>query len=230
MSARLVAASLGIAVVLGLAGFTTAQDRPVSSTTAPDAKAPADTSKAPPASKAKTEKATFAGGCFWSMEAAFERIPGVKNVVSGFAGGGVPNPSYELVGTGTTGHAESIQVEFDPSIVSYDTLLKYFWAAHDPTTLNSQGDDFGPQYRSMIFYHSEEQRQAALKSYRELKARHAFRDPIVTELVPMTAFYPAEPYHQDYYRNHRDSSYSLIYIEPKLKKLHLAGKPARRSR
>lgn len=224
------AACLLVATVLGAARGAPPGDGTDTTKAGEGSNTSADTAKTPAATKGKTEKATFAGGCFWSMEAAFERIPGVKNVVSGFAGGTVPNPSYELVGTGTTGHAESIQVEFDPALVTYDTLLKLFWSAHDPTTLNSQGDDFGTQYRSMIFYHNEPQRQAALKSYRDLKARHAFRDPIVTELVPITAFYPAEPYHQDYYRNHRDSSYSLIYIEPKLKKLHLLGKPARRSR
>jgi len=175
------------------------------------------------AAEVETEKATFAGGCFWSIEAIFERVPGVKSVVSGFAGGNVPNPSYELVGTGQTGHAESVQIEYDPAVVSYETLLKVFWAAHDPTTLNSQGDDFGPQYRSVIFYHTDEQRKAAQESYRQLTTRRVFRSPIVTELVPLTAFYPAEPYHQNYYRNHLYSDYSQIYIVPKLKKLKLKG-------
>jgi peptide-methionine (S)-S-oxide reductase len=189
-----------------------------------------DAAKTSSAAPGKTRKATFAGGCFWSMEAVFERVPGVKNVVSGFAGGAVPNPSYERVGTGMTGHAESIQVEFDPAVVTYESLLEVFWSAHDPTTPNRQGDDFGPQYRSVIFYHDPSQKEAALKSYQALEARRAFSDPIVTELVPTTAFYPAEPYHQDYYLNHRDSQYSLFYIVPKLKKLHLMGKPARQAR
>lgn len=176
-----------------------------------------------PAARPKLEKATFAGGCFWSMEAVFERVPGVKDVVSGFSGGGVANPSYERVGTGSTGHAESVEVTFDPSVVTYETLLKAFWKAHDPTTPNQQGDDFGPQYRSMIFYRDEAQRQAALRSHQELKARRAFRAPVVTELAPFRAFYPAEPYHQDYYVNHRGNTYCDVYIVPKLRKLHLLG-------
>ena len=153
------------------------------------------------------------------MEAVFERIPGVKSVVSGFSGGAVPNPTYEMVCTGLTGHAEVIQIEYDPAVISYDKLLKFFWSAHDPTTLNSQGPDFGTQYRSIILYHSEEQKEEALKQYKELMAHRARRSPIVTELVPFTEFYPADDYHQDYYRNHPDADYSQIYIEPKVRKL-----------
>jgi len=179
--------------------------------------------------KNKVETATFGGGCFWSMETIFERIPGVKTAVSGFAGGSVPNPSYAMVCTGQTGHAEVVRVEYDPKVVTYEKLLKVFWAAHDPTTVNSQGDDFGPQYRSVIFYESEAQKEAALKSYRDLTARRVFRSPIVTELYPLTAFYPAEAYHQDYYRHHRGNDYCTVYIEPKLKKLKLTGKVAKKS-
>lgn len=167
----------------------------------------------------KIEYATFAGGCFWSMEAAFEQIKGVRAVVSGFSGGHVANPSYAMVCTGNTGHAESIRIAYDPAVVTYDKLLRAFWIAHDPTTLNAQGDDFGPQYRSVIFYHNEAQKQAALKQYRELTARKAFRHPIVTELQPAQAFFPAEDYHQDYFQNHADNYYSQVYIIPKLKKL-----------
>jgi len=167
----------------------------------------------------KIEKATFGGGCFWCMEAVFERIPGVKSVVSGYAGGSVPNPTYEMVCTGLTGHAEVIQVEYDPAVLSFEKLLKFFWSAHDPTTLNSQGPDFCTQYRSIILYHSEEQREEALKQYKELMAHRGRRSPIVTELVPFTAFYPADDYHQDYYRNHPDADYSQLYIEPKVRKL-----------
>ena len=169
--------------------------------------------------KPKTEVATFGEGCFWSTEAVFERVKGVKNVTSGFSGGVVANPSYEQVCSGQTGHAEVVQVEFDPSVIPYEKVLAVFWASHDPTTLNAQGDDFGHQYRSIIFYHSEAQKQAALKSYRELTARHAYRVPIVTDLQPYKAFYPADAYHQDYYRNHLDSEYSFTHIEPKLRKL-----------
>jgi peptide-methionine (S)-S-oxide reductase len=165
------------------------------------------------------ETAVFAGGCFWSTEALFERVPGVKNVVSGFAGGVVPSPSYEMVCTGETGHAEAVRVTFDSEAVSYEALLKIFWSVHDPTTPNRQGEDEGPQYRSMIFYRNDAQKKAAHESYRQLKASKTFRAPIVTELVPLTAFYPAEPYHQDYYRHHWHEPYCQTVIEPKLFKL-----------
>jgi peptide-methionine (S)-S-oxide reductase len=220
MTLRLLAASLGIVAALGLAGDASAQEKTGSAPAEREKDTAADKDKSAE-DKDKTEKATFGGGCFWSIEAVFERVPGVKSVVSGFAGGNVPTPSYEMVGTGQTGHAEVVQIEYDPKVVTYEKLLAVFWKAHDPTTLNSQGDDFGTQYRSLILYHNDDQKRAALKSYQELKARRAFRNPIVTDLVPFTAFFPAEPYHQDYYRNHRFSDYSQIYIIPKLKKLKL---------
>ena len=154
----------------------------------------------------------------------------MKTVTSGFSGGSVPSPSYQMVCTGETGHAEVVQVEFDPSVVTYETLLSYYWKSHDPTTLNSQGADFGTQYRSVIFYHSPEQKAAALKSSQELRARRAYRGPIVTQLLPFEAFYPAEAYHQDFFRNHYDGEYSQFNILPKLKKLHLTGTPASRSK
>ncbi|MHC5541893.1 peptide-methionine (S)-S-oxide reductase MsrA, partial [Singulisphaera rosea] len=169
--------------------------------------------------KSKPQKATFGEGCFWSTEAVFEAVPGVKSVVSGYSGGSVPHPSYEMVCTGETGHAEAVQIEFDPDVVSYETLLKIFWASHDPTTLNRQGDDFGPQYRSVVFFHNEAQRRAAQKSYQKLTDTGAIASPIVTQLVPAQSFYPAERYHQNYYRNHRNDEYSQFYIIPKLKKL-----------
>jgi peptide-methionine (S)-S-oxide reductase len=147
----------------------------------------------------KLEKATFGAGCFWHVEADFEWLPGVQSAVSGYSGGHVANPSYEVVHEGESGHAEVVQVTYDPSIISYEQLLKVFWHAHDPTQWNRQGPDIGPQYRSVIFYHSEEQRKAALKSYRELTAARAYRAPIVTQLFPMKAFYRAEEYHQNYY-------------------------------
>lgn len=175
--------------------------------------------KAAEKARPRSETATFGAGCFWSTEAVFERYKGVKSVVSGFSGGSVPDPSYTLVCTGRTGHAEVVHVEFDPTVISYETLLKIYFHAHDPTTLNAQGEDFGTQYRSVIFYHGEEQRKAAQAMYRELTARRAFRAPIVTQLVPFETFYPAEPYHQDYYRHNRSSDYTLSYILPKLKKM-----------
>jgi peptide-methionine (S)-S-oxide reductase len=150
-----------------------------------------------------TELATFGAGCFWHVEDVFERQKGVKSAVSGYSGGNVPEPSYEMVHTGITGHAEVVQVEYDPNVISYEKLLKIFWSCHDPTSINRQGPDEGPQYRSVIFYHNEEQKKAALKSYEQLTRARVFNAPIVTELVPMLAFFPAEDYHQDYYRNLR---------------------------
>jgi peptide-methionine (S)-S-oxide reductase len=151
------------------------------------------------ASKGKTEKATFGAGCFWHVEESFEWLPGVKSAISGYSGGVVANPSYEEVHEGETGHAEVVQVEYDPEVISYEQLLKVFWSAHNPTELNRQGPDEGTQYRSVIFYHTPEQREAALKSYRQLTAARVFHAPIVTQLVPMKAFYRAEEYHQNYY-------------------------------
>ncbi len=149
--------------------------------------------------KPKTEQATFGAGCFWHVEAVFERLKGVNWAVSGYAGGGVPYPSYEMVHEGTTGHAEVVMVDFDPEVITYEDLLKVFWKNHDPTSINRQGEDEGPQYRSVIFYHSEAQRLAALKSYHALTEKRVYRSPIVTQLVPMRAFYRAEEYHQNYY-------------------------------
>jgi peptide-methionine (S)-S-oxide reductase len=165
---------------------------------------------------AKTELATFGGGCFWCTEAVFELVDGVKFSTSGYAGGTVPDPTYEQVCTGATGHAEVIQVEFDPARVSYGKLLETFWKAHDPTTLNRQGNDRGTQYRSVIFYHSEAQKLAAEKSKRAAQAK--FADPIVTEIVPLTKFYRAEDYHQDYYRKHPEQGYCRVVIKPKVEK------------
>ncbi len=168
---------------------------------------------------AKTEVATFGAGCDWCTEAVYEQIDGVLGVKSGFMGGTVANPSYELVCTGTTGHAEVVQVTYDPSKVSYETLLSWFWKLHDPTTLNRQGADVGTQYRSVIFWHTEAQRDAAEKSKREAQA--SFKDPIVTQIVKAGPFYEAPDYHQDYYRQHKAQPYCRAVIAPKLEKLHL---------
>lgn len=165
----------------------------------------------------QTEVATLAGGCFWCMEAVFQRIPGVKSVTSGYAGGTTENPTYEQVCTGTTGHAEVTRIEFDPHLISYSKLLDYFWDAHDPTTLNRQGADVGTQYRSEIFYSSEAQKAAAEKSKAE--AQKKFRSPIVTKIEPLKKFYPAEAYHQDYYNQHPDQGYSRSVIKPKVEKI-----------
>jgi peptide-methionine (S)-S-oxide reductase len=165
------------------------------------------------------ETATFGAGCFWCVEAVFERIDGVLSVEAGYAGGTVPNPTYEQVCTGKTGHAEVAHITYDPGKVSYDRLLDLFWKAHDPTTLNRQGGDVGTQYRSAIFYNDENQKKIAEESKK--KAAGLFEEPIVTQIVPLTKFFPAENYHQDYYRNNPHAPYCTFVIKPKLSKLHL---------
>ena len=173
----------------------------------------------------KRDVATLGGGCFWCLEAVFQDLRGVERVESGYAGGRVPNPSYEQVCTGTTGHAEVVQVAFDPEVLSFRDLLQIFFEIHDPTTLNRQGADVGTQYRSAIFYHSPEQKAAAEKVIAELNAAGVWPAPIVTEVVPLTAFYPAEKYHQEYYRRNPNQPYCRAVISPKVDKFrkhHLA--------
>lgn len=165
------------------------------------------------------ETATLAGGCFWCTEAIFKRLKGVKSVVSGYAGGTVENPSYDEVCGGQTGHAEAIQIEFDPSILPYEKLLEVFWHLHDPTTPNQQGSDIGPQYRSEIFYHSEDQKEIAEKQKVELDKSGDFSKPIVTKITPFTNFYEAEDYHKNYFDRNKSASYCQIIIDPKIKKL-----------
>jgi peptide-methionine (S)-S-oxide reductase len=166
-----------------------------------------------------TELATLAGGCFWCLEAVFEHLRGVTKVASGYSGGHVPNPSYEAVCTGTTGHAEVVQVTFDPDQLSYRDLLGVFFTLHDPTTLDRQGGDVGTQYRSAIFYDDDEQRRTAEEVVRELEAEHVFDEPIVTQIEPLKAFYPAEEYHREYYRRNLDQPYCRAVIAPKVAKL-----------
>ncbi|GHC02622.1 hypothetical protein GCM10007047_19010 [Cerasicoccus arenae] len=163
--------------------------------------------------------ATFGAGCFWCTEAVMQRLPGVHRVESGYMGGVVPNPTYKEVSTGTTEHAEVIQVHYDPSVITYDQLLAMFWKLHDPTQLNRQGADVGTQYRSAIFYHSDEQKEAALKS--KTAAQKKFEDMIVTEITPASEFYVAEDYHQDYYEQNKNAGYCRFVITPKLDKLGL---------
>ena len=165
------------------------------------------------------EVVTLAGGCFWCLEAAFQDLKGVEQVQSGYAGGHVANPSYEDVCTGTTGHAEVVQITFDPSVVSFDDLLHVFFTIHDPTTLNRQGGDVGTQYRSAIFYHSPEQKGTAERVIAELQAENVWDDPIVTEVKPLAAFYPAEEYHRDYYRRNPNQGYCRAVIAPKVAKI-----------
>jgi peptide-methionine (S)-S-oxide reductase len=164
------------------------------------------------------EVAVFGGGCFWCTEAVFELMRGVASVAPGFAGGNVPNPTYPQVCTGRTGHAEVARIEFDPAQISYRDLLEVFFATHDPTTLNRQGADVGTEYRSIIFYTSEEQKRVAERCIAELTEAHAFSNPIVTEVEPLTAFYPAEDYHREYYRNNTYAPYCQFVITPKLAK------------
>lgn len=170
------------------------------------------------------EVATLAGGCFWCLDAAFRLLKGVTNVESGYAGGARPNPTYEQVCTGATGHAEVTRVTFDPSIITYRDLLDVFFTIHDPTQLNRQGADVGTQYRSAIFPHTEEQRVEAERAIKELEATGAWDAPIVTTIEPMKAFYPAETYHQDYYARNSRQPYCQGVIAPKiakLRKMHL---------
>jgi len=166
-----------------------------------------------------TQLATLAGGCFWCLEAVFEQLKGVKKVDSGYSGGHVPNPSYEAVCTGTTGHAEVTQVTFDPDVISFRDLLGVFFSIHDPTTPDRQGGDVGTQYRSAIFHHDDEQRRVAEDLVRELEAEHVFDDPIVTKIEPLEAFYPAEEYHREYYRRNPTQAYCRAVIAPKVAKL-----------
>jgi peptide-methionine (S)-S-oxide reductase len=164
----------------------------------------------------KTELATLGGGCFWCLEACFELLPGVKSVTSGYAGGTKENPTYKEVCSGDTGHAEVVQIEFDPSVTSYEKLLETFWQIHDPTTLNRQGHDVGTQYRSIILYHNDAQKAAAEKSMKE--AQKELSRPIVTQIVPLKRFWPAEAYHQDYFRNNPDQGYCQMVVRPKVEK------------
>jgi len=168
----------------------------------------------------ETDTATFGTGCFWCTEAIFQELDGVLKATSGYSGGNVENPTYKEVCEGTTGHAEVIQVVYDPSKITYDDLLKAFWQSHDPTTLNRQGNDVGPQYRSVIFYHNDEQKEKAEKYKAELDKSKAFDNPIVTEISPYSKFYVAENYHQDYYNNNGSQPYCYYVIKPKLEKFN----------
>src|SRR5688500_16044584 len=166
--------------------------------------------------------ATLGGGCFWCLEAVYTELRGVDRVVSGYAGGHVDNPTYEQVCSGTTGHAEVVQITFDPSVISYGDLLDVFFAVHDPTTLNRQGADVGTQYRSVIYYHDDAQKAEAERKVAELGASGQFDDPIVTELAPAPEFYVAEPYHQDYFRKNPGQGYCRAVVAPKVAKARKA--------
>lgn len=229
MTLRSLASFLGIAAALWFAPVAWAQGTVKSSTSEPKAKAADEAKKtggtdstksdAPKTEKAepKLEKAYFAGGCFWCLEAVFERVKGVKQVVAGYSGGTVPKPSYEMVCTDVTGHAETVGIEYDPDVVSYEDLLDVFWVCHDPTTLNRQGPDEGTHYRSAIFCANEEQMKLAQKSRQTVAAAGLYSDPIVTQIVPLEKFWVAEKYHQDYFRrNANKNPYCQSVIAPKV--------------
>lgn len=164
------------------------------------------------------EKATFGAGCFWCVEAVFERVKGVENVTSGYSGGDVVNPSYREVKTGNTGHAEVVQLEYDPNVISYEELLEIYWKTHDPTQLNRQGADVGTQYRSVIFYHNDKQKELAEGYKQKLEEAGIWDKPIVTAIEPFKNFFVAEDYHQDYYDNNKSQGYCQFVITPKLEK------------
>jgi len=169
-------------------------------------------------SPSSVDTATFGAGCFWCVEASFESLKGVVSATSGYSGGGIKNPSYKEVCTGRTGHAEVVQVVYDPTVISFKDLLEAFFTVHDPTQLNRQGNDVGTQYRSAVFYHNEEQRELATKAIAKLNAAKAFPKPIVTEVSAFSTFYSAEDYHQQYYENNPDQPYCAMVVQPKLEK------------
>ncbi len=170
----------------------------------------------------QTETATFGAGCFWCVEAIFQQLRGVQHVVSGYAGGTLDQPTYQQVCTGTTGHAEVVQITFEPNVISFRELLDVFWVMHDPTTLNRQGADAGTQYRSAIFYQTDTQREIAEQSKREVAAAKLWPQPIVTEIAPLRHFYAAENYHQNYFRHNPQQSYCRLVIDPKIRKFQHA--------
>lgn len=207
MSKRLVGLAGFLVLTLGLAAFAMLGAHP-----APSSAATPHTGK--------TETVVLAGGCFWGMEAVFESLKGVSKVVAGYAGGNKTTAHYEIVSTGLTGHAESVQIDFDPSKITFDQLLNvYFLVAHDPTQLNRQSPDTGPQYRSAIFYTSDRQQRAAQTYIRRLTQAKAFHDPIVTQIVPLRGFYPAEDYHQHYFDRNPNDSYIVYNDKPKVQQL-----------
>ena len=169
-------------------------------------------------SSSTMEEATFGAGCFWCVEAVFEEVKGIESAVAGYAGGKLPNPTYRQVSSGQTGHAEVARITYDPSVISYEQLLEVFWHTHNPTTKNRQGADVGPQYRSVIFYHNEKQKEIAEQSLKKTDKSDLWEDPIVTEIEPLSNYSVAENYHQNYYENNPNAGYCQVVIAPKLKK------------
>jgi methionine-S-sulfoxide reductase len=205
-----------VGAALLVAAFAGSPDVPDS--TNADSPQSAKQQKSTTTEDAKLRKATFASGCFWCTEAVFDQLKGVKSVESGYTGGLVVDPTYEQVCSGTTGHAEAIQITYDPAEISFEDLLRVFWQTHDPTTLNRQGHDIGTQYRSGIFYHDDEQRAVAEQYKRQLEATKSFGAPIVTEITKFEKFYPAEKYHQEYFERNPNQGYCAMVIRPKVEK------------
>jgi peptide-methionine (S)-S-oxide reductase len=221
MNAKVSYQSIWVATLLLAAGCQQNASLPSLETTAMGAEATTQTpSTTPTGGNEKLEKATFGSGCFWCTEAVFQNLRGVKSVVSGYSGGTVENPSYEAVCSGSTGHAEVIQVTYDPSAISFDDLLKVFWQTHDPTTPNQQGHDKGTQYRSAVFYHNDDQRRVAEQYKTQLDTSKVFARPIVTEITPIKNFFPAEKYHQEYFKLNPGNQYCQFVIRPKLEKFN----------
>lgn len=215
--------AMGVAIMTVTSFFSGAQESPAINKTNNNNKTMSNTSAATTKDAKVTatgnDSATFANGCFWCTEAIFEELEGVVSATSGYTGGKVVNPTYKQICTGETGHAEALQIVYDPKKISFDELLEVFWETHDPTTLNRQGADVGTQYRSGIFYHNEEQKQKAEEYKAKLDKSGAFDKPIVTEITPFTVFYPAEDYHQQYFENNENANpYCRIVIRPKLDK------------
>jgi peptide-methionine (S)-S-oxide reductase len=178
----------------------------------------ADMNSSQPIENGEFEVATLGGGCFWCVEAVYQRLKGVQSVASGYSGGKIANPSYREICTGRTGHAEVAQITFDPKVISYAEILEVFWRVHDPTTLNRQGNDIGTQYRSVIFYHDEKQKETAIKSKKSVEESGLWSDPIVTEISALTKFYKAEDYHQNYFNDNRQQPYCVYVVDPKVEK------------
>ena len=220
MHSPVIGRTLAIAIILLLVGWATFRSLGARPVAVPSAAIPVPAVDAPLAPAKSAETAVFAGGCFWGMQAVFEQVRGVSEVVSGYSGGFVKSPSYETVSLGLSGHAESVRVTFDPAQVTFGQLLMvYFSVAHDPTQWNRQGPDTGSQYRSAIFYTSEDQKRLAESYIAQLSAAHIYALPIVTKMEKFDAFYPAEAYHQDYVKNYPDSSYVVMNDLPKLARL-----------
>lgn len=217
MNAKLALALIGLALFLGYRYFFSGEKFEIPKTfpTVDPREAGVEDDPAP----AGTELATFGSGCFWCTEAVFQDLKGVESVTSGYSGGKVINPSYEAICTGRTGHAEVVQIRFDPKVISYAELLEVFWRSHDPTTLNRQGMDHGTQYRSVIFHHSDRQRKLAEFYLRKIDEAGVYPSPLVTQVVPFEAFYPAEEYHQDFFSANPRQPYCRNVIAPKMEKL-----------